>query len=136
MEGVADLGGWPALLGKVAGLESLSRREAAAAMTDILSGETTDAQIAGLIVALRIKGETVDEMTGLATAMLAAAEPLDMPSSTIDIVGTGGSSHRRRHALNISTMASIVAGAAGAIVCKHGNRKASSTSGSFDFLEA
>ncbi|MCP4225479.1 MAG: anthranilate phosphoribosyltransferase [Actinomycetia bacterium] len=59
-----------------------------------------------------------------------------MPSSTIDIVGTGGSSHRRRHALNISTMASIVAGAAGAIVCKHGNRKASSTSGSFDFLEA
>ncbi len=133
---VADVGGWAALLGKVASLESLSRHEAAAAMTDILSGETPDAQIAGFIVALRIKGETVDEMTGLATAMLAAAEPLEVPSSAIDIVGTGGSSHRRRHALNISTMASIVAAAAGAIVCKHGNRKASSTSGSFDFLEA
>jgi anthranilate phosphoribosyltransferase len=69
-------------------------------------------------------------------AMLQAAEPLVAPDGAIDIVGTGGSMHRRQHALNVSTMASIVAVSAGATVCKHGNRRASSTSGSFDFLEA
>jgi anthranilate phosphoribosyltransferase len=115
---------------------SLSQPEAVAAMAEILSGAATDAQIAGLIVGLRIKGETADEMTGLVTAMIEAAEPLTLPSTVVDIVGTGGSAHRRVHALNISTMASIVAAAAGAVVCKHGNRKASSTSGSSDFLEA
>ena len=136
MPTIDAIGGWPVLLGKVASSESLSQAEAAAAMADILSGAATDAQIAGLIVSLRIKGETADEMTGLVTAMLDAAEPLTLPPSVIDIVGTGGSAHRRAHALNISTMASIVAAAAGALVCKHGNRRASSTSGSSDFLEA
>jgi anthranilate phosphoribosyltransferase len=105
-------------------------------MADILAGAATSAQIAGLIVGLRIKGETVEEMTGMASAMLDAAEPLVVPAGAIDIVGTGGSAHRREHALNISTMASVVAASAGAVVCKHGNRRASSTSGSFDFLEA
>jgi anthranilate phosphoribosyltransferase len=75
------------------------------------------------------------ELTGAARAMRAAAEPLVVPAGTIDIVGTGGSPHRRRHALNVSTMACFVAAGAGAVVCKHGNRRASSTSGSFDLLD-
>lgn len=136
MTGVESLGGWPVLLGKVAGGQSLTRHEAESALTDILAGVATPAQIAGLIVALRIKGESAEEMTGLATAMMGAAEPLQVPANAIDIVGTGGSPHRRQGALNISTMACIVAAAAGATVCKHGNLRASSTSGSFDFLEA
>lgn len=136
MGAVDALGGWSVLLGTIADRNELSRGEARAALADILAGEATDAQIAGLIVGLRMKGETVEEMTGLATAMLDVSEPLTVPEGAIDIVGTGGSGHRRAHAMNISTMASIVAAAAGAIVCKHGNRKASSTSGSFDFLEA
>jgi anthranilate phosphoribosyltransferase len=136
MQSVAKIGGWPLLLGKVTGGSSLSRDEAAAALADILAGAATPAQVAGLIVGLRMKGESVEEITGLASAMMAAAEPLTLPAGTIDIVGTGGSAHRQTHALNISTMASIVAAAAGAVVCKHGNRRASSTSGSFDFLEA
>lgn len=136
MAAVDAVGGWPALLGKVADHGELTRAEAEAALDDILAGSATDAQIAGLIVGLRIKGETVEEMTGLASAMLNAAEPLLAPEGAIDIVGTGGSAHRRTHAMNISTMASLVAAGAGAVICKHGNRKASSTSGSFDFLEA
>ena len=82
------------------------------------------------------KGETVAELDGLVAAMLDAAAPLDLPAGTIDIVGTGGSPRRRTRALNVSTMASIVAAAAGATVCKHGNLRASSTSGSFDLLTA
>jgi len=136
MAAVDAHGGWAALLGTVSDGRPLSQAEAEAALAAILSGEATDAQIAGLIIALRMKGETVEEMTGLALAMLGASEPLHLPPATVDIVGTGGSSHRRAHALNISTMASIVAAAAGAVVCKHGNRRASSTSGSSDFLEA
>ncbi len=133
---VEEFGGWPKLLGTVTDGDDLSTDEASAAMTDILSDRATPAQIAGLIVGLRMKGETVDEMTGLARAMVDAAEPLKVEPGAIDIVGTGGSPHRRNHALNVSTMASFLAAAAGAVVCKHGNRRASSTSGSFDFLEA
>jgi anthranilate phosphoribosyltransferase len=131
-----ELGGWPAVLGALTSGRDLSRDEAFAALTEVLEGHATAAQIAGLIVALRMKGETVDEMTGLVDAMLAASQPLDIPPSSVDIVGTGGSATRRVHALNVSTMAAFVAAGAGATVCKHGNRKASSTSGSFDFLEA
>lgn len=136
MTAVEEQGGWQALLSTVCDGGDLDRDQAAAAMTDILGGEATPSQIAGLIVALRMKGESVEEMTGLALAMLDAAEPIDLPAAAIDIVGTGGSPHRRRHALNVSTMACILASAGGAVVCKHGNRKASSTSGSFDFLES
>ncbi|NCY16061.1 MAG: anthranilate phosphoribosyltransferase, partial [Actinobacteria bacterium] len=109
-----------------------------AALREILSGTVTDAQIAAFIVALRMKGETVGEVTGLVDAMMASAQPLDLPEGppAIDIVGTGGAPTRRLHALNVSTMASFVAAGAGARVVKHGNRKASSTSGSFDLLEA
>ncbi len=114
----------------------LTAAEAGAAMDEILAGAATPAQIAGLVIALRTKGESIDEMTGMVRAMLAASEPLTAPAGAVDIVGTGGSEHRRTHALNVSTMACFVAASAGATVCKHGNYRASSTSGAFDFLHA
>jgi len=127
---------WPSLLGALTSGRDLTRGEAGEAMADILAGRAGDARIAGLLIGLAAKGETVEELTGFASGMLEAAQGLTVDGRAIDIVGTGGSSHRRRHALNVSTMACIVAAAAGAMVCKHGNRRASSTSGSFDFLEA
>lgn len=133
---LAAHGGWSTILGALSKGEDLTADQAEAALDTILLGVATDAQIAGFIVALRQKGETVEELTGLVRAMHNAAAPLDMPSGTVDIVGMGGSPSRRRAALNISTMACFVAAGAGAIVCKHGNRRASSTSGSFDLLEA
>ena len=133
---IAELGGWPTLLGRLVEGDDLTAEEAGAALGAILAGEATPAQTAGLIVALRQKGETVAELDGLVGAMLDAAAPIDLPAGTIDIVGTGGSPRRRTRALNVSTMASIVAAAAGARVCKHGNVRASSTSGSFDLLSA
>lgn len=131
-----ELGGWPAVLGALTAGRDLTHDEAFAALTEVLEGRATPAQVAGLIVALRMKGETVDEMTGLVEAMLSASLPLEVPDTAVDIVGTGGSRARQVSALNVSTMAAFVAAAAGATVCKHGNRKASSTSGSFDVLEA
>ena len=130
------VGGWAAVLGRLLDRDDLAADEASAALATILAGAATDAQIAAFIVALRLKGETVDEVAGLVGAMLDAAAPLDLPDGTIDIVGTGGSPRRRVKALNVSTMASVVAAAAGAVVCKHGNVRASSTSGSFDLLTA
>lgn len=131
---IHDLGGWPAVLGRLVDGVDLTAEEAAAALATILAGDATPAQTAGFIVALRQKGETVAELDGLVGAMLGAAASLDLPPGTIDIVGTGGSPRRRSRALNVSTMASIVAASAGATVCKHGNVRASSTSGSFDLL--
>lgn len=131
-----ELGGWSAVLGAIAEGRDLSVDQARATMTEVLEGRAGDGQLGGLLVGLRVKGESSDEILGFVEAMEAAAEPLTVPPDTIDIVGTGGSPHRRRHALNVSTMASFVAAACGATVCKHGNRRASSTSGSFDFLEA
>lgn len=133
---VATYGGWSALFAKLALSVDLSREEAAAATSEILSGNATHAQISALVMGLKVKGETVEEMAGMSQAMLGASSPLSVPKGAIDIVGTGGSSHRRKHALNVSTMASFVAAAAGAVVCKHGNYKASSTSGSSDFLSS
>lgn len=133
---IASVGGWPAVLGQLLDGRDLSAEQAAAALATILAGEATPAQTAAFIVALRLKGETVEEVDGMVGAMLDAAAPLDLPEGTIDIVGTGGSPRRRVKALNVSTMSCIVAAAAGATVCKHGNLKASSTSGSFDLLEA
>lgn len=122
-----ELGGWRGVLGTLVDGRDLTRSEASAAMGQILSGEATPVQIAGFIVALRMKGETVDEMVGMVEAMLAAAAPVELgelAGSAIDIVGTGGAPTRRVHALNVSTMASLVAAGAGARVCKHGNRRA------------
>jgi anthranilate phosphoribosyltransferase len=131
-------GGWSGLIGELMAGRELAAVATGAALREILRGGATDAQIAAFIVALRMKGETIGEVTGLVEAMMASAEPIDLPPGpdAIDIVGTGGAPSRKLHALNVSTMASFVAAGAGARVVKHGNRKASSTSGSFDLLEA
>jgi anthranilate phosphoribosyltransferase len=98
-----------------------------------MAGEATDAQIAGLAVAMRAKGETVAEVSGLAEGMLANATPIMVSGDIADLVGTGGD---RAHTVNISTMGSIVAAASGVKLVKHGNRAASSSCGSADLLEA
>ncbi|MDH6704296.1 MULTISPECIES: anthranilate phosphoribosyltransferase [unclassified Kitasatospora] len=123
---------WPDVLAALLKGEDLDRSATAWAMDRIMSGEASPVQVAGFMVALRAKGETVDEITGLVDAMYAHAEPLDIPGPAVDIVGTGGD---RAKTVNISTMSAIVAAAAGAKVIKHGNRAASSASGSSDVLE-
>lgn len=123
---------WPDVLSTLLRGDDLSQTDTAWAMDRIMSGEATAVQIAGLMVALRAKGETVDEIAGLVEAMYAHAEPLHIPGPAVDIVGTGGD---RAKTVNISTMSAIVAAAAGAKVVKHGNRAASSASGSTDVLE-
>lgn len=130
-----DIGGWPAVLGAILNGEDLPASHTHVVMAVALTGEATDAQIAAFIMGIRQKGETTEELTGMVEAMYDAATPLVAPEGAIDIVGMGGSSSRRDAALNVSTMACFVAAAAGATVCKHGNRKVSSTSGSFDLLE-
>ncbi len=132
----AAAGGWPGVLGAITSGVDLNERQARAAMSEILNGRATAAQIAGFIIALRVKGESVNELVGLARGMVDSAQLLELDVDVIDIVGTGGSVHRQKHALNVSTMASFVAAGAGARVCKHGNYRASSTSGAFDFLSA
>ena len=131
-----QFGGWSGVLSDLCEGKNLPSENTEAVLTEILSGEADPSQIAAFLVALKVKGETTEEITGLVRAMLNAAETLPLPEGTIDIVGTGGSSQRREAALNVSTMASFVATAAGAVVCKHGNRKASSTSGAFDLLDS
>lgn len=138
MDPFEGAGEWAGVLSSIVSGQNLTSELAAATMRRILLGESTNAQIAGFLVALRVKGETTDEVAGFVESMLNAASPLvlDEPDSVIDIVGTGGSKALAGRAFNVSTMASIVAAGAGATVCKHGNRKASSTSGSTDLLEA
>jgi anthranilate phosphoribosyltransferase len=132
---LADLGGWPAVLGPLTQRHDLPSEHARAAMAEILGGGATPAQIAGFIVALRMKGETVEELVGLLEAMTAAAERVELTDldGVVDIVGTGGD---RSHSVNVSTMAALVVAGAGVRVCKHGNRAASSRCGSADLLEA
>jgi anthranilate phosphoribosyltransferase len=124
---------WPELLSAVLRREDLSVENAAWAMDKIMSGEATPVQVAGLAVALRAKGETVDEIDGFVRAMYDHATLIEVPGDTVDIVGTGGD---RAQTVNISTMSAIVAAGAGAKVVKHGNRAASSASGAADVLEA
>jgi anthranilate phosphoribosyltransferase len=128
---------WPALLSTLVAGTDLDATQASDALREILSGDATDAQIAAFLIGLRSKGESIVEVSAMVDAMLDAAAPIQLPAGpdAIDIVGTGGAPSRRAHALNVSTMACFVAAGAGARVVKHGNRKASSTSGSFDLLE-
>ncbi len=112
---------------------SLSFEEASGAMEEIMSGEATPAQIGAFVTALRIKGETADEIAGLASVMRAKATPVKVAGPTIDIVGTGGDASG---SFNISTAAAFVAAGAGLRVAKHGNRAMSSQCGSADILEA
>lgn len=128
---------WPAVLSTLVAGTDLTAAQAGDALREILAGNASDAQIAAFLIALRMKGESITEVSAMVDAMLESAAPIDLPPGpdAIDIVGTGGAPSRRAHALNVSTMASFVAAGAGARVVKHGNRKASSTSGSFDLLE-
>jgi len=128
---------WSAVLATLTAGEDLTAADAGDAIRSILAGEATDAQIGAFLVALSEKGESVEEVSAMVDAMIEAAAPISLPAGpdAIDIVGTGGAPSRRKHALNVSTMASFVAAGAGARVVKHGNRKASSTSGSSDLLE-
>ena len=115
--------------------EDLSLDEAQDVMALVLSGEATPAQIGGLLVALRGKDATVDELTGFVRAMLAAAVPLTLDVDAIDTCGTGGSTQRKEAAFHVSTVSALVVAGAGVTVCKHGNRRATATSGSADLLE-
>jgi anthranilate phosphoribosyltransferase len=123
---------WPALISALIKGDQLTADETAWAMNEIMEGAATPAQIAGFGVALRIKGETASEVTGLAQAMLDHATEIRIPGRTVDLVGTGGDGAKT---VNISTMGTIAAAAAGARMVKHGNRAASSACGTADVLE-
>jgi len=137
MSRIDELGGWPAVLTELLDRRDLSATQARAAMATILDGDATAAQLIGFVVALRAKGETPEEISGLLDAVLDAATlvPLsaELQASAVDIVGTGGD---RSHSINVSTMAAIVTAGAGVPVCKHGARAASSQCGTADVLEA
>jgi len=130
-------GGWPGLLTELLAGRDLSAEQARDAMSTILGDRATPAQLIGFVVALRAKGETADELSGLLDAVLSAAElvPLsdELRGRAVDIVGTGGD---RSHSINVSTMAALVVAGAGVPVCKHGARGASSLCGTADAFEA
>ena len=124
---------WPELLSSLVRGEDQPAEATAWAMEQILNGDATPVQMAGFVVGLRSKGETVQELTGLADMMIEFATPIEIGGPAVDVVGSGGD---RSNTVNISTMAAIVAAAAGARVVKHGNRAASSACGAADVLEA
>ena len=129
------LGAWPGVLTRLLDGGSLSADEAETVFGQILSGDATPAQIAGLAVALRSKGESVGEMTGFVRAMTSHAVPLPLAPGT-DVVDTCGTGGDRLRSINVSTIASLVVAASGAKVCKHGGRASSSAVGAADVLEA
>ena len=123
---------WPSIFSFLLAGDDLTTAQSRWAMDTIMAGEASHAQIAGFLIALRGKGESVDELVGLVQAMLGRAHRIQVAGPTLDIVGTGGDG---LNTLNISTMSSLVAVGAGAKVVKHGNRGASSASGAADVIE-
>src|SRR3954470_20392642 len=123
---------WATLLTALLRGESLDSAATRWAMNEAMTGEASPVQLAGFVTALRAKGETDEEVLGLAEAMLEHAPPLRVAGPVVDTCGSGGD---RAHTVNISTMAAVVVAAAGARVVKHGNRSASSACGSADLLE-
>jgi len=119
-------------IAKLVRCENLSEEEAARAFEVIMRGDATPSQIAGFIIALRIKGETVDELTGFARTARSVATPIEVDGALLDTCGTGGDGLAT---FNISTLSAIVAAGSGVRVAKHGNRAASSMCGSADVLE-
>jgi anthranilate phosphoribosyltransferase len=122
-----------AIIGKVATGAALSRDEAASAFDRMMSGEATPSQMGGLLMALRVRGETVDEITGAVAAMRSKMLTVNAPADAVDIVGTGGDGSG---SVNVSTCASFIVAGAGVPVAKHGNRALSSKSGAADVLGA
>ena len=121
------------LLAQVATGATLSRAEAEAAFDDMLSGEVTPAQVGAFLMALRVRGETVEEIAGAVTAMRGKMLRVSAPPDAVDVVGTGGDG---AGTYNVSTLAALLVAACGVPVAKHGNRAASSRSGSSDVLTA
>lgn len=124
---------WPQLISTLIAGRDLTASQTQWAMDSIMEGIATHAQVAGFLIGLRAKGESVEELVGLVEAMLARAHRIAVPGEALDIVGTGGDG---LNTLNISTMSSLVAVGAGARVIKHGNRGASSSAGAADVIEA
>ena len=122
-----------ALIAKVATGASLTREEATTAFDRMMSGEATPSQMGGLLMAMRVRGETVDEITGAVTTMRAKMLGVKAPSDAVDVVGTGGDASG---SYNISTCAAFIVAGAGVPVAKHGNRALSSKSGAADVLQA
>ena len=122
-----------ALIAKVATGATLSREEAAGAFDRMMSGEATPSQMGGLLMALRVRGETVEEITGAVTTMRAKMLGVKAPADAVDVVGTGGDASG---SFNISTCAAFIVAGAGVPVAKHGNRALSSRSGAADVLQA
>ena len=123
---------WPRTLQRLASHQALSADDAADVMRAIMTGDVTPAQVGGFLMALRTKGETVDELDGLARTALEFANPVSPPAPVLDTCGTGGD---RSGTFNISTLSAIVVAGAGVPVAKHGNRAASGQCGSADLLE-
>ncbi|MCY3962585.1 MAG: anthranilate phosphoribosyltransferase [bacterium] len=133
---LGQYGGWAGIFRQLTGGGSLTTDAANAAMTEILNGEATPAQIGGFVMALRTKGETAKELVGLLSAMRVAAETVPVDVADLGLIDTCGTGGDNSGSINVSTAAALVAVGAGARVCKHGNRSASSQCGSADVLEA
>src|ERR1041385_5747881 len=121
------------IIGKVATGATLSREEAASAFDSMMSGEATPSQMGGLLMALRVRGETVDEITGAVSAMRSKMLRVKAPAEAVDVVGTGGDGSG---SVNVSSCASFIVAGAAVPVAKHGNRALSSRSGAADVLAA
>jgi anthranilate phosphoribosyltransferase len=134
--GLTESLAWPDVLGRLTRGQSLSAAEAEATLGMVLEGAATPAQIGAFLTLLHAKGETIEEVTGLARAMLAASVPVVLEAGdevVIDLVGTGGD---RLRSINVTTLSALVVAGCGVKVCKHGNRAASSAVGTADVLEA